>query len=79
MRPSPGASGRRSSSSTAVSSLMTNLGPLAPTSTAPCAPASLEPNRSMIMAPGSWAARSAFTVADSMAPPDPITMSFDTS
>ena len=44
--------GRRSSSSTVVSSLMTNRGPLAPTSTAPWAPLSLEPNRSMMIDAG---------------------------
>ncbi len=62
-----------------MSSLITNFGPLAPTSTAPCAPDSLEPNRSMIIAPGSCEARSALTAADSMAPPEPMTASVDVS
>ena len=56
-----------------------NLGPEAPSSTAPWAPLSLDPNLSMMMTVGSCFLSSSLTVDDSMAPPDPMTASVEVS
>ena len=52
-----------------MSPLITNRGPEAPSSTAPWAPLSLDPNLSMIMTAGSCFLSSSLTADDSMAPP----------